>query len=58
VCDATSYEGISHLPLPRALKEFLREYSYRHKLRSRQVDAARQRLMEKIREEGEEDPLG
>ncbi len=38
VCDATTYAGVSQLPLPRVLKAFLREYSYRHKIRSRQVD--------------------
>ncbi len=40
VCDATTYAGVSQLPLPRVLKGFLREYSYRHKIRSRQVDRA------------------
>ncbi len=38
MCDATTYAGVSQLPLPRALKNYLREYSYRHKIRSRQVD--------------------
>jgi len=51
VCDNTTYEGVSQLPLPSTLKDYLREYSYRHKLRSRQVDAIGQlRQMQQLRQ--------
>jgi suppressor of cytokine signaling 5 len=35
---ATPYEAVSALPLPKVLKDFLREYSYRHKIGSRQIE--------------------
>ena len=38
VCDACTYEGVDSLPLPVTVKAFLREYSYRHKVRSRQIE--------------------
>lgn len=38
VCDNCTYNGISLLPLPRRLKDFLREYNYKHKIRSRVID--------------------
>jgi len=38
ICDKTHYGGISHLPLPKVLKQYLREYHYRHKIRTRYID--------------------
>ena len=37
ICDRCSYSGVGRLPLPKSIKSFLREYSYRHKVRSRVV---------------------
>ena len=38
ICDKTTFGGVSQLPLPKALKQFLREYNYKHKLRIRYID--------------------
>ncbi|XP_026578646.1 suppressor of cytokine signaling 5-like [Pseudonaja textilis] len=34
----TTYDGIGHLPLPRALKEYLKEYHYKQRVRVRRLD--------------------
>ncbi|XP_075773345.1 suppressor of cytokine signaling 5-like [Pelodiscus sinensis] len=39
VTGCTSYDGISHLPIPRALQEYLKEYHYKQKVRVRRLDA-------------------
>jgi len=33
--DSKAYAGISELPLPRSIKQYLREYHYKHKIRTR-----------------------
>lgn len=38
ICDSTSYDGISQLPIPKTLKSFLREYHYKHKVDSRALE--------------------
>ena len=38
ICDRTTYGGVSQLPLPKVLKQYLREYNYKHKIRTRYVD--------------------
>ena len=38
ICDTIGdYNAVSKLPLPKTLIAYLREYSYRHKVRARQV---------------------
>ena len=38
ICDRTHYGGVSQLPLPKVLKQYLREYHYKHKIRTRYID--------------------
>ena len=38
ICDHTTYPGVNQLPLPKVLKQFLREYHYKHKIRTRYID--------------------
>lgn len=38
ICSRTTYDGISLLSLPRALKEYLRVYHYKQKVRVRRFD--------------------
>ena len=38
ICDRTTYGGVSQLPLPKVLKQYLREYNYKHKIRTRYID--------------------
>ena len=38
ISDRTHYGGISQLPLPKVLKQYLREYHYKHKIRTRYID--------------------
>jgi suppressor of cytokine signaling 5 len=40
ICDRCTYGRVSQLPLPQTLKAFLREYSYKHKFRTRQLDCS------------------
>lgn len=37
ICDRISYNDVSKLPLPTPLKQYLREYHYRHKIRTRHL---------------------
>jgi len=36
--DSRAYAGISELPLPKVLKQYLREYHYKHKIRTRYIE--------------------
>lgn len=36
--DSRAYSGISELPLPKVLKQYLREYHYKHKIRTRFIE--------------------
>ena len=38
ICGTTTYDGISQLSLPRALKEYLRAYHYKQKVRVKRFD--------------------
>ena len=38
ICDNCKFDRVSQLPLPPSLKSFLRDYSYKHKIRTRQLD--------------------
>jgi len=38
ICDSCKFDRVSQLPLPQTLKAFLRDYSYKHKIRTRQLD--------------------
>lgn len=38
ICDKTTFGGVSQLPLPKVLKQYLREYNYKHKIRIRYID--------------------
>lgn len=38
ICDHTTYDGVTMLPLPRSLKEYLMYYHYKQKVRMRRVD--------------------
>ena len=38
ICDHTTYGGVSKLPIPKVLKQYLREYHYKHKIRTRYLD--------------------
>ena len=38
ICDRTHYGGVSQLTLPKVLKQYLREYHYKHKIRTRYID--------------------
>ena len=38
ICDSCKFDRVSQLPLPLTLKAFLRDYSYKHKIRTRQLD--------------------
>jgi len=38
ICDNTTYNGITVLPIPKTLKSFLREYHYKHKVASRELE--------------------
>lgn len=38
ICDNCSYNDVSALSLPETLRKFVREYSYRHKIGSRQIN--------------------
>ena len=40
ICCKTTYDGISQLSLPRALKEYLRAYHYKQKVRVKRFDNA------------------
>jgi hypothetical protein len=41
VCDQlNSYSDVGDLPIPKTLKQYLREYHYKHKIRTRHVDQA------------------
>lgn len=40
ICDNTTYNGVSKLPMPKTLELYLREYHYRHKLESRILEIA------------------
>ena len=39
ICDSCKFDRVSQLPLPHTLKAFLRDYSYKHKIRTRQLVA-------------------
>ncbi|KAJ7304028.1 hypothetical protein JRQ81_011548 [Phrynocephalus forsythii] len=39
VAGCTSYDGIGQLPVPSALKEYLKEYHYKQRVRVRRLDA-------------------
>ena len=39
ICDNCKFDRVSQLPLPHTLKAFLRDYSYKHKIRTRQLVA-------------------
>jgi len=36
--DSRAYAGVSELPLPKVLKAYLREYHYKHKIRTRYIE--------------------
>jgi len=38
ICDNTTYNGITTLSLPKTLKSFLKEYHYKHKVESRELE--------------------
>ncbi|KAJ8308559.1 hypothetical protein KUTeg_013433 [Tegillarca granosa] len=38
ICDHTTYDGVTMLPLPRSLKEYLMYYHYKQKVRMRRMD--------------------
>ncbi|XP_071800443.1 uncharacterized protein [Asterias amurensis] len=38
ICSNTSYDGITHLALPRTLKEYSREYHYKQRVRMRRFE--------------------
>jgi len=38
ICDNTTYNGITTLPIPKTLKSFLKEYHYKHKVASRELE--------------------
>ena len=38
ICSHTTYDGISHLALPRSVKEFAREYHYKQRVRMRRFE--------------------
>lgn len=38
ISNHTSYDGISALPIPNALKEHLKEYHYKQRVRVRRLD--------------------
>ena len=38
VCDNCTYNGVSLLPMPKSMKDYLRDYNYKHKIRSRHVE--------------------
>ncbi|XP_076066620.1 uncharacterized protein LOC143039988 [Oratosquilla oratoria] len=38
ICSATTYDGINHLRLPKALKNYLKEYHYKQRVRVRRLD--------------------
>ncbi|XP_062996901.1 suppressor of cytokine signaling 5-like isoform X2 [Elgaria multicarinata webbii] len=38
VTSCTTYDGIGHLPIPSALKEYLKEYHYKQRVRVRRLD--------------------
>ncbi|XP_063221924.1 suppressor of cytokine signaling 5 [Bacillus rossius redtenbacheri] len=38
VCSRTGYDGIGRLPLPKALKSYLKEYHYKQRVRVRRFD--------------------
>merc|ERR1711902_349285 len=38
ICDNTTYNGVTTLPIPKTLKSFLREYHYKHKVESRELE--------------------
>ena len=38
ICDSTTYNGVSKLPIPKTLQNYLREYHYRHKVESRPLE--------------------
>ena len=40
ICDNCTFGNVSQLPLPRTLKSFLRAYSYKQKIRTRQLDCS------------------
>ena len=40
ICDNITYSGVTQLPLPKVLKQYLREYHYRHKIRTRYIETA------------------
>lgn len=44
ICDSTSYDGVSTLPIPKTLKSFLREYHYKHKVDSRTLELNSSRI--------------
>lgn len=44
ICDSTSYDGVSTLPIPKTLKSFLREYHYKHKVESRALELNSSRI--------------
>ena len=39
ICAATTYDGISVLPLPSTLKTYLQHYHYKHRVRVRRFEA-------------------
>ncbi len=38
ICDSTTYDGVCELPIPKTLKSFLKEYHYKHKVDSRELE--------------------
>ncbi len=40
ICDNSNYNDVAQLPLPKTLHQYLREYHYRQKIRSRNLEAA------------------
>ena len=38
ICSTTTYDGINHLTLPKSLKNYLKEYHYKQRVRVRRLD--------------------
>ncbi|KAG8258505.1 uncharacterized protein LOC124364148 [Homalodisca vitripennis] len=39
ICSRTTYDGVSHLRLPKSLKSYLKEYHYKQRVRVRRFDS-------------------
>jgi len=50
VCDTLQkYDDVNKLPIPKTLREYLREYHYKHKIRTRNFDGIQKANLQKIR---------